>query len=73
MSAGALDRARRQAPDRRGHPFLAVIEILGDAIVESVVYDPATKRATLNVWAEVDRAGDRVLPIKNSLAEVELA
>jgi acyl dehydratase len=35
--------------------------------------DPATKRATLQVWCEVDRAGERVLPIKNSVAEVELA
>jgi acyl dehydratase len=35
--------------------------------------DPKLKRATLDVWVEVDRAGDRVLPIKNSVAEVELA
>lgn len=35
--------------------------------------DPETKRATLEVWTEVDREGDRVLPIKNSEAEVELA
>jgi len=34
--------------------------------------DPATRTATLSVWAEVDRAGDRVLPIKNSEAVVEL-
>jgi acyl dehydratase len=35
--------------------------------------DASRKRATLDVWVEVDRAGDRVLPIKNSVAEVELA
>jgi len=35
--------------------------------------DPATRTATLSVWAEVARAGDRVLPIKNSEAVVELA
>src|SRR5438093_11224964 len=40
---------------------------------EVVGKDEATKRVRLNVWAEVDRAGDRVLPIKNSVAEVELA
>jgi meromycolic acid (3R)-3-hydroxyacyl-[acyl-carrier protein] dehydratase HadB len=38
--------------------------------VESV--DPSTKRARLSVWVEVHRAGDRVLAIKNSEAEVEL-
>ena len=35
--------------------------------------DPETKRARLDVWVELDRAGDRILPIKNSVAEVELA
>jgi meromycolic acid (3R)-3-hydroxyacyl-[acyl-carrier protein] dehydratase HadB len=40
---------------------------------EVVGKDKATKRVRLNVWAEVDRAGERVLPIKNSVAEVELA
>jgi acyl dehydratase len=35
--------------------------------------DEATGRVRLNVWAEVDRGGDRVLPIKNGVAEVELA
>ena len=39
--------------------------------VESL--DPKTKRARLSVWVEVDRAGERQLPIKNSEAEVELA
>jgi acyl dehydratase len=34
--------------------------------------DPATKRAKLDVWVELDRSGDRVQPIKNSTAEVEL-
>ena len=40
---------------------------------EVVSRDEATRRVRLNVWAEVDRAGQRVLPIKNSTAEVELA
>jgi acyl dehydratase len=40
---------------------------------EVVEKDDASRRVRLNVWAEVDRAGDRVLPIKNSVAEVELA
>ena len=35
--------------------------------------DKDTRRVRLKVWAEVDRAGERVLPIKNSEAEVELA
>ena len=34
--------------------------------------DPASKRAKLDVWVELERAGERVLPIKNSVAEVEL-
>ena len=40
---------------------------------EIVALDPATKRARLRVWQEVDRAGERQLPIKNSEAEVELS
>jgi acyl dehydratase len=35
--------------------------------------DPEARTATLSVWAEVDRAGDRVLPVKNSKVVVELA
>ena len=35
--------------------------------------DPEARRATLEVWVELDRAGARVLPIKNSVAEVKLA
>jgi acyl dehydratase len=38
-----------------------------------VELDPATKRAKLSVWAEVDRAGERQMVIKNSEAEVQLA
>ena len=34
--------------------------------------DHETRTARLSVWAEVDRAGKRVLPIKNSEALVEL-
>ncbi len=35
--------------------------------------DSATRRAKLSLWAEVQRDGETVLPIKNSEAEVELA
>jgi len=35
--------------------------------------DPNTKRAKLDVWVRVDRAGVSEYPIKNSRAEVELA
>ena len=35
--------------------------------------DPSSRRVTLSVWAEVDRAGERQLPVKNSRAEVELS
>ena len=35
--------------------------------------DEVTRRVRLKVWAEVDRTGERVLPIKNSEAEVELS
>ena len=39
--------------------------------VESV--DPSTRQARISIWAEVERNGERVLPIKNSEALVELA
>ncbi|HEX8100171.1 MAG TPA: MaoC/PaaZ C-terminal domain-containing protein [Actinomycetota bacterium] len=39
--------------------------------VESL--DPTTKQARVSIWAEVERNGERVLPIKNSEALVELA
>jgi acyl dehydratase len=35
--------------------------------------DPETKRAKLDVWVRVERAGVTEYPIKNSRAEVELA
>jgi acyl dehydratase len=35
--------------------------------------DSANRRARLSLWAEVQRNGETVLPIKNSEAEVELA
>ncbi|HXF56446.1 MAG TPA: MaoC/PaaZ C-terminal domain-containing protein [Actinomycetota bacterium] len=41
------------------------------ARVESL--DPASRRARLAVWAEVEREGERVLAVKNSEAEVALA
>ena len=43
------------------------------AMGEVVEKDEATRRVRLNVWAELHRGGERVLPIKNSVAEVELA
>jgi acyl dehydratase len=55
--------------------FRAVVfmdeEIVAKGRIEQL--DPSTKRAKLSVWVEVDRAGERALPIKNSEAEVELA
>jgi acyl dehydratase len=35
--------------------------------------DPETRQATLNVWVELERAGQRALPIKNSRAVVQLS
>lgn len=40
---------------------------------EIVALDEAERRATLSVWAEVEREGSRVRVIKNSEAEVQLA
>ena len=64
---GALKRMKVQ--------FRAVVfmdeEIVAKGRIEQL--DPSTKRAKLSVWVEVDRAGERELPIKNSEAEVELA
>jgi acyl dehydratase len=64
---GALKRMKVQ--------FRAVVfmdeTIVAQGRVESL--DPQSKRARLSVWVEVDRAGERQLPIKNSQAEVELA
>jgi acyl dehydratase len=45
--------------------------IVAKGRIESL--DEQTRRATLSVWVEVDRAGDLQLPIKNSTAVVELA
>ena len=39
---------------------------------EVVAKDDSTRRVRLSVWTEVDRAGQRVLPIKNSEAELQL-
>jgi acyl dehydratase len=64
---GALKRMKVQ--------FRAVVfmdeEIVARGRIEEL--DPSTKRAKLSLWVEVDRAGERQLPIKNSEAEVELA
>ena len=35
--------------------------------------DPITRTARLSVWEEIDRVGERLLPVKNSQAEVRLA
>lgn len=45
--------------------------LVAGGTVESL--DPATKRARLSVWASVERGGQRMMAIKNSVAEVELA
>lgn len=55
--------------------FRAVV-FMGETLVARgriASLDPSTRRATLEIWEEVERAGSRVLPIKNSEAEVELA
>ncbi len=65
--AGALKRMSVQ--------FRAVVfmdeTLVARGRIESL--DPGTKRARVSVWAEVERDGQTVLPIKNSEAEVELA
>ena len=40
---------------------------------EVVELDPQTRQAKLNVWVELERAGSRTQPIKNSTAVVTLA
>jgi len=35
--------------------------------------DPTTRQARMSVWVEVERDGERALPIKNSSAAVQLA
>jgi acyl dehydratase len=55
--------------------FRAVV-FMGETLVAGgriVGLDAATRRATLDVWALVDRDGSTIRAIKNSLAEVELA
>ena len=64
---GALKRMKVQF---RAVVFMDEI-IVAKGRVESL--DPDSRRARLSVWVEVDRAGERQLPIKNSEAEVELA
>ena len=46
-------------------------EIVATGEVASM--DETGRTASLNVWVEVDRGGQRVLPIKNSQAVVRLA
>jgi acyl dehydratase len=64
---GALKRMKVQ--------FRAVVFMDEEMVAKGriVELDPSSKRAKLSVWVEVDRAGERQLPIKNSEAEVELA
>jgi acyl dehydratase len=55
--------------------FRAVV-FMGEILVAGgrvVALDPATRRATLDVWAVVDRDGSTIRAIKNSVAEVEPA
>jgi acyl dehydratase len=54
--------------------FRAVV-FMGETLVargQIVSVDDRTRRATLRLWAEIDRDGQRVVAIKNSEAEVEL-
>ena len=64
---GALKRMHVQ--------FRAVVfmdeTLVARARIESL--DSANRRAKLSLWAEVQRDGQTVLPIKNSEAEVELS
>ena len=55
--------------------FRAVVFMDEVLVAKGVVtsMDPGSRRATLSVTAEVDRAGTRQLVIKNSQAEVQLA
>lgn len=55
--------------------FRAVV-FMGETLTASgeiVALDEAERRATLSVWADVEREGSRVRVIKNSEAEVQLA
>jgi acyl dehydratase len=64
---GALKRMKVQ--------FRAVVFMDEEMVAKGRILElePSSKRAKLSVWVEVDRAGERQLPIKNSEAEVELA
>jgi acyl dehydratase len=55
--------------------FRAVVFMEETLVAKGTVIslDPSTRRATLSVTAEVDRAGARQLVIKNSQVEVQLA
>jgi acyl dehydratase len=55
--------------------FRAVV-FMGETLLakgQVVSLDPDTRRATLNVWAELRRDGKREVPIKASTAIVQLA
>ena len=61
---------------KRMHVQFRQVVFMDETIVARgriIELDPDAKRARLDVWVELDRAGDRILPIKNSVAEVELA
>ena len=63
------------AVKRLGVQFRAVV-FMDETIVAGgkvTGMDPETKRATVDVWVTVDRAGVTEYPIKRSTAEVELA
>ena len=67
---GDADALKRMAVQFRAVVFMDET-LVARGRIESV--DPSTKQARLSVWAEVERGGERVLPIKNSEALVELA
>ena len=55
--------------------FRAVV-FMGETLVakgQVAALDPDTRRATLNVWVELQRDGKREVPIKGSTAVVQLA
>jgi acyl dehydratase len=67
---GAPAGLKRMQVQFRQVVFMDETIVAGGRVTE---LDPATRRARLEVWVELERDGSRVLPIKNSVAEVELA
>ena len=67
----AGDPAALAAMDVRFRAVVFMDETL-EAGGEVTALDPASRRATLSVWAAVERDGQRVLAVKNSTADVRL-